>query len=153
METDPYIKLVQEVDVEARCVLHGKRGISMQPRILNLGHGRAVIDMGQAHCRGPGCNGTRQWITLDLVTTQWTNVSEQEFKASMKHALETEMGVAIEVAVEEPVEEEPEPPAPDKKEVAVVRPAPAFQFRRPPLGGPAQVRQPGAAPDSGGRSA
>lgn len=157
-EQESYLELTHEVDVEARCVLHGKNHISMQPRILNLGHGRAVIAMGQAHCRGPGCNGTSQWITLDLVVTNWENVSEDQFKKAMRHALETEMGVAM--GTPPPAEEDEEPEAPEpKKEVAVVaplgQPAPAqpggtgLPFRRPALGGVTGVPQP-VSPSDGG---
>lgn len=155
-EETHYLELVHEVDVEARCVLHGKNYISMHPRIMNLGHGRAVINMGQAHCRGPGCNGTSQWITLELVTTDWTNVTEDQFKNAMRHALETEMGVSL--AARPPVEEDEEEEEPvkasptwgpwgpegrpePKKEVTVDRPAATLPFRRPSLGGVAGVPQ------------
>lgn len=140
-EKDKDFELHQEVDVEAKCLVHGSKYISMHPRIGNLGHGRAFIDLGQAHCRGPGCNGTSQWITLELVVTRWEKATAEQYRTALKHALEMEIGAAMAagpplVEDEDEEEEVPVAPVPRPGQPAPAQPgSAALPFRPPSFGG------------------
>jgi hypothetical protein len=142
-EDNTPLRLVTEIEFVARCVLHGTDKISFQPRPMNLGHGRMVIDVGRAQCLA--CVSS-VWLTIDLYETKWENVAAQLMRENMRRVLEEEMKEELKaLANQEPelIEEESNqrPPAPagspgPSVSTASVRPAlpqsatPAFGARR-----------------------
>jgi hypothetical protein len=95
-------RLIKEVEFVARCILHGANDIRFQPRPMNLGHGRMVIDLGQAICMK--C-GTSIWITIDVYDTKWDKATAEQVKSNIQRVLAEEMA-ALPPAEPEPDEEE-----------------------------------------------
>lgn len=120
VDDETEIRIVTEVEFAARCLIHGTQKITSQPRVLNLGYGRAVVDLGRTTCL---VCGHANWVTIELYDTNWDKATVAQLQRQLRLALAEQYGSA---SVEEEEEEEdpreldqPEQPEPGQRDEQV----------------------------------
>ncbi len=78
------MRIIKEVEFAASCLVHGTEKITSQPRVLNLGYGRAVVDLGRTTCIPCGHS---LYVTIGLFETNWEKISVPQLQVLLREAL------------------------------------------------------------------
>jgi len=105
------IRIIKEVELAAKCLIHGTQRITSQPRVLNLGYGRTVTDLGRTSCL---LCGHSLYVTIELFETNWEKITVAQLQVLLRAALEAEYAANTPADDDEEEEEDTDTPAPEQ---------------------------------------